>query len=530
MSTIDLSTIPSKPGCYLYQDSRKNIIYVGKAKNLKKRVSQYFQKQHEDSKTQTLVKNIVKIDFIITDSEIEALLLESRLIKQYKPKFNIDLKENERYAYIKLTDEQYPRLVSARRKTGKGDYFGPFISGYNRVLTIKAVNQVFELKTCKGSSKQPCFNSYIGLCSCPQALGISQTEYSKRLTQVKKVLKGNTHQVIEQLQVEMNQFANSQQFEYAKIRRDQVQALESLQERQKVETNKEFDQDIIGHSFDGKKIGYFVFNIEQGTLKKRDQYTIDLPENMDLQEAHQQFIMQYYGKKVVPKRVIISQNFIAEKDLVQEALSKSSQYKVELFEPKIGDTKQLLDLASANADYLLAKEHPILIELKDKLKLPSLPVDIECYDISNLRDEYIVGAKVHFTNAQPNKNLYRKYRVRWTKTQNDFASMYEVLKRRLNHAIAGDEPLPNLIVIDGGRGQLNAALQAAKELHIKVPMIGLAKQEEEIYFPGLSKPLNTHNNKNREESIRLLMRIRDETHRFVINYHRKLRDTITDSD
>jgi excinuclease ABC subunit C len=558
---IDLSNIPHKPGVYLHKSKDKKILYIGKAKDLKKRVSQYFLKDHLDSpKTAELVKQISDTEIIITHNEVEALLLESRLIKQYKPKYNIDLKNNERYAYLKFTDETYPRLITIRRKVDKGEYFGPYVSGYQRVLIQKTVNDIFALKTCKNTTER-CFNSYIGLCSCPQFFHTPIDEYVQRLKKAKLVLKGQTKEVIEKLTSEMQEFAKKQNYEFAKKRRDQITAIEKLSETQKIELHKEFDQDVIGCFITAdvqtgapNRAIYFIFEIERGTIHKRYQYDIDLNQTIDADEhnaniekqnksnntstiensAHtysiekinQEVLMQHYQLKQPPKQILVSQNFFVDNqqlELTSQALSQGLPYNVDIKIPQIGDMKKLVDLATDNAA-LGFGENPTLVELAKILKLPTIPKNIECYDISNLRDEYIVGAKIHFTDGEPNKNEYRKYRIKWQTTQNDFAAMYEVLKRRLSHIKLGEEPAPDLIVIDGGRGQLNAALDARREFGLSIPMIGLAKQEEEIYFPGLSKPLNTKNNADKNSAIRLLQRIRDETHRFVITYHRKLRD------
>ncbi len=523
---IPISKLPSKPGCYLYYSQNNKVIYVGKAKNLQKRVKQYFQRNIDNQKTKELVKRIHNIDYVVTDSEVEALLLESRLIKQYKPKYNLDLKENERYAYIQITDETYPRLITARRKTSRGEYFGPFISSYNRVLTIKTLNRVFELMTCKKSCTQkPGLQNQIGLCSCPYLQNISQEEYASRIKRVKQVLKGDTISLKEQLRKEMKQFASQKQFEYAKLRRDQLEAIESLEESQKVDASKEFDQDIIGVSINEDTCCYFIFTVVKGIMQQKE--TVEITQTVDDQKTlNQQFLVQYYEKRIPPKQICVSQDFCDEHDmtLIQEVLSKKTPYTVSIHVPKRGDLLKLVHLATKNADYALAKENPVLVEVKELLTLPQLPVNIECYDISNLKNQYIVGAKIHFQNAQPCKSLYRKYKIRSIDIQNDFAAMYEVLYRRLKRHT--QEMLPQLIVIDGGKGQLQMALKAAKDVGVSVPMIGLAKKDEEIYFPGLSKPLKTQGLTSKHAGVKLLIRIRDETHRFVIAYHRKLRETI----
>lgn len=519
----DIATLPNKPGCYLFLNSKKKIIYIGKAKNLKKRVSSYFQKSHDNPKTQVLVEKIVDIDVVITDTETEALLLESRLIKQYRPKFNIELKDNERYAYIKITNEKYPRILTARKKAKSGEFFGPYTSGYNRYLTIKTLNAVFQLRTCKTLPSKVCLNYHIGLCSGPCQDFISRKEYLERVQKARAFLQGKSTRILTSLQDEMKEFAKQKRFEMAKVRRDQYNALSTLTDKQKIDTLKEFDADIIAFATDGKQIAFFVFNIERGTINKRDQYLVKIPQSGS-KTIYQEFIMQYYQEHIPPKTIYLPDNLFIQKKLVEQALSKDVSYTVNCTVPKKGDYFKLLQMAMQNAEYVLAGDNPALLKLKETLKLPTVPFAIECFDISNLGDTHIVGAKVHFSRGEPDKSQYRRYKIKWSKQQNDFAAMYEVLYRRL-YAITKGEQAPDLIVIDGGRIQLDYALKALKELDLRIPMIALAKKEEEIHFPGLVKPLKTQKNKAKDEGIRLLTRIRDETHRFVISYHRHLRDT-----
>ncbi|MFT7615533.1 MAG: excinuclease ABC subunit C [Candidatus Woesearchaeota archaeon] len=523
---IPMTAIPTKPGCYIHKNKAGKIIYIGKAKNLRKRVSNYFQKNHEDEKTRLLVSHIEDTEYIITNTEVEALLLESKLIKQHKPKYNIDLKDTERYAWIKITDEEVPRIITARRKTRDGEYFGPFVDGYARVMVIKTLNEAFQLRTCKVLPKTVCLQYHIGLCSGPCQEKISLADYTKRIQHARKYLKGDVKEVLDQLQTEMKLFAKKNNFELAKTRRDQIQSIEKLQQRQVIDTQKEYDQDVIGFSTDNERVIYFIFTIIKGVLNKKESFEFEIQTS--LHQTHIEFLMQYYDTRIAPKEILITKDFLPADDIktVSLALSSLRSYTVSFTQPKIGEKKSLLDLACTNADYGLSGENPTLIKLKELLHLPSIPTNIECYDISNLGDSYIVGAKIHFTNGEPNKELYRKYRIRWRSTQNDFASMYEVLKRRFARVRDGEEPAPDLVVIDGGRGQLTAALQAVKEVGVRVPIISLAKKEEEIYFPGIKKPINTKSNKSRDPAITLLQRIRDETHRFVISYHRHLRDTI----
>lgn len=518
---VDISHIPKKPGCYFFRNSSKKILYIGKAKNLYNRVSSYFKKEVDRPKTEELVKHIHSVEFVITDSEIEALLLESRLIKQYKPKYNIDLKHNERYAYIKVTNETYPRIITARKKRGDGVYFGPFISGYNRVLTIKTLNQVFALKTCKGVSKKPCFNSHIGLCSCPDHFGITPQEYKQRIAQAITVLKGNTNEVVHTLESEMKHFAKTQSFELAKQRRDQIKALEDLEHRQKIESDKEFDQDVVGVASSQDTISIFIFCIEKGIMNKKEHFTFSQSQN-----PIEEFLMQYYEDRTPPKQIIIEDDLCDAYELISQALSTKVSYAVTFVHPKIGQNRQLLDLATQNAYYNLEGFTPGLYELQKILELPTLPKVIECYDISNLRDSYIVGAKVQLTNGEFDKKNYRRYRIKWQTTQNDFLAMYEVLKRRLRPVYELKEDPPNILVIDGGPGQLSSARRALVEYNLSIPIISLSKKEETIHFPTSKKPISTSHNQAKNEGIRLLIKARDEVHRYVISYHRTIRDKV----
>jgi excinuclease ABC subunit C len=517
---LSLDHVPHKPGCYLYKDAQGTIIYIGKAKDLKKRVRSYFQKDHTHVKTQALVDSITRVEYIITSSELEALLLESRLIKQHTPKYNIDLKHNQRYAYLKVTDEEVPRLLSVRKKTTDGTYFGPFVDGFSRALTQKTLNEAFGLRTCKVLPKTVCLQYHIGLCSGPCEGKVTRSEYQERVQQAKRYLKGDIQALLEQLSKEMQVFSAAQQFELAKMRRDQIQALKMLIQKQQVDLSKEFDQDFVSVSATQTQACYVVMPIIKGVMQQKAQYTIDL--HTDLLSANEQFILRYYEDKIPPKEIILPSDFVEDVSLMQDVLSTKTPYKIQITLPQKGDKQQLLALAQTNADYGLSAQNSVLIALKERLHLSTIPQEIECYDISNLGDDYIVGAKIHFSAGKPNKDMYRRYRIRWHTGQNDFLAMYEVIKRRFMRVASKEEAAPDLVVIDGGKGQLMHAMKAMQELGLKIPTISLAKKEEEIFFPGLSKSLKT--TKDKDIAIRLLMQIRDETHRFVISYHRHLRD------
>src|SRR3989344_3102590 len=503
---------PNSPGCYIMKDKSGTVIYIGKAKDLKKRVSNYFSNKELDSKTSELVKYIADIDFIATDTEVEALLLENTLIKKHKPKYNIDLKESRRYAYIQLTDETFPRLVTARSKDGKGKFFGPFVSGSEREISLRMLRHTLGIRTCNRLPKKACLKFHIGTCTAPCINNISKDEYDSNIKKAVKFLKGETGTLIENLKEEMQKYSAHKKYEQALIIRNQINALESLSQKQKIDTDKKYDQDIINYILDKEKIYLLLFNVHKGTIVNKKEFIID-----NVQDAIESFIKMYYFENYIPQEIIAP---CVVDPFIQNALTHIKEKKVTILVPKQGEKYELLELVKKNAEITFAKEEKTLKELMEKLKLNEIPNMIECFDISNLGQTNIVASMVQFRRGVADKSNYRRFKIKTVSGQDDFASMREVITRRYRRLKEENSELPDLIVIDGGKGQLTQAVHVLRDLGLKIPVIGLAKREEEIFVPGLSFPIILD---KKSSGLRLLQHIRDEAHRFAVNYQRLLR-------
>ncbi len=510
---MDLSKIPSDPGCYTFKDKENRIIYIGKAKNLKKRVASYFQKKDHDEKTKALVSNIADVEFFVTSNEVEALILENNLIKKHKPKYNIDLRESRRYAYIVVTNEEFPRLRVSREKNIDGKYFGPFVSGEIRENIRKILITTFQIRTCNKMPKKACLRYHIQLCSAPCINNISKEEYASNIKDAEYYLKGRGEELIKKLNEEMNDYSKKLLFEKAKIRRDQINSLESLYEKQKFELDKKYDEDIINYIISENTVYLIVFNINKGMLTTKNEFDFDYKEGF-LEE----FITQYYLDNDVPKEIILPHKL--NDDAINDYLENIRESKVTITIPQKGDKYALLELVKRNIETSFLSENQMTNALRNELRLNSNPQVIECFDISNISGTLSVGAMVQFRNAKPDKNNYRRFKIKTVVGTDDFASIKEIVRRRYYGLRIRNETMPDLIVIDGGKGQLSAAQEALQELELKIPMISLAKKFEEIYAPGRNLPIIL---KKDSKALRLLVRIRDETHRFAITYHRLLR-------
>jgi len=517
---INLENIPSNAGCYIYKDASGKVIYVGKAKNLKKRVSSYFLKKDHDNKTSALVTNISSVDFIITSNELEALILENTLIKKHMPKYNIDLKSGQRYAYIQLTKETFPRLLTLREKpSGKDEnVFGPFVSGQNRVETIRFLNKQFKLRTCKRLPKKACVRYHIGYCSAPCVNNISKEEYSKVMATVKKILSGKSQEHLPELKKEMESYSKSQDFEKALSLRDQILAIEYLAEKQNMERQVNFDQDVINYDIRENVAYILLFNIDKGLLVNKKEFSFDV-SLVDI-SVLDDFLIKYYSSnpKVIPKEIIVSEK--VSKTTV-DFLKSLSQKNIIVTIPKIGEKKQLLDLCFKNIEITFFRNISKVEALKEKLKLNKVPHVIECFDISHLSGTLTVGSMVSFRDGAPDKSNYRKFRIKTLDKDkiDDFKAIGEVVRRRYSNP---SMPLPDLIVIDGGKGQLSSAVAVLKDLAVqdKVSIISLAKRDEEIYRPDNLFPLKLS---KKDIALLLLEEIRDEAHRFAITYNKLLR-------
>lgn len=509
---IDLEVLPHLPGCYLFKNETGTVLYVGKAKDLKKRVSSYFQKRDHDPKTELLVRAIRDLDFIVTNTEVEALLLENTLIKKHWPHYNIALKDSKRYAGIQLTEDRFPRLRIARKRGEGGSFFGPFVSAKERDYIFEAVRKTFGLRTCKRLPKRACLRYHMGVCSGPCTGEISKEEYAERVNKAVSVLKGNIAELIETLKQEMAGFAAKQQFEQALKLRDEIAALENLREKQNVERQKKQDEDILNYLVREGSVYLMLFRIYKGTLSDKQDFVFAAGDNF-LEE----FLVQYYSENEPPGELIVPEPLDGA---LLDFLSHVRGKKVKVTVPKQGEKKELLDLALKNVEIGFFGDQKKLEALGGKLSLPKLPEVIECFDISHLSGSSTVGSMVQFRGGRPDKHNYRRFKIREVEGIDDFASIAEIVRRRYSRLLEEGHELPDLIIIDGGKGQLSAAFQELRKLKVRVPLISIAKREEEIYVPGLKNPLPI---KKDEKASLFVQEIRDEAHRFAITYNRLLR-------
>ncbi|VVB75707.1 UvrABC system protein C [Candidatus Tiddalikarchaeum anstoanum] len=509
---IKLDSIPKKPGCYLFKDNNNAVIYVGKAKNLQKRVSQYFQKKDLDIKTQSLVKNIESMDFIMTNNETEAFILENRLIKENKPKYNINLRDSKTYAYISVTNDNFPRLVIARKKEEGLQCFGPFVSGFERESLLTLLRRIFMIRTCNKLPKKACLRYYLKLCSAPCINNVSKEEYEKQVFNAVRVLKGNISSLIKILKLEMSKYSDNKDFERAIPIRDRIRSLESLNNKQNVERNKNYDEDIINYVEKNNEIYIAVFNILHGTLINKKEFEFD--NNID--NFIEEFILEYYSENVIPLEIILP--YPVSESLILALREKNKKVKVVV--PKIGEKKDLLLLVKKNIEASFFGDVEKVEELRKILDLKELPVVIECFDISNLANSFIVGSMVQFRNGKPDKSNYRRFKIKTVIGADDFRAMYEVVFRRYSRLSAENLPLPDLVVIDGGSEQLKFAMSALNKIGLHLPIIALAKREEDIYLPNKENPLIID---KKNKGLQLLQGLRDEAHRFAIKYNKLLR-------
>jgi excinuclease ABC subunit C len=509
---ISLDSLPHNPGCYLFKDSQGTVIYVGKALDLKKRVSNYFQKQDHGPRTQALVSAAMAVDYIVTNTEVEALLLENTLIKKHQPRYNIKLKDSSRYACIELTEEQFPRIRISRKHSGKGSFFGPFTSARERTFVYQLLRKTFGLRTCKRLPKRACLRYHLGHCTGPCLGKIGEADYLARVKRAASALGGKTGELIESLRGQMMQLSSRQEFERAMELRDEIAALSHLQERQQVEKSRKYDQDVLSYQLDGSSVFLMLFKVYRGTLEGKEDYVFAQSENF-LEE----FLVQYYSEHEPPDELIMHEPL--DEPLV-DFLSHVKGKEVHVTVPKQGEKKELLELAKKNVEIGFFGDRMKMQALAEALRLPKTPQVVECFDISHLAGTFSVGSMVQFRGGRPDKGNYRRFKIKSVQGVDDFASIAEIVRRRYSRLKEEKVELPDLIVIDGGKGQLSSALAELQKLRLKIPIIALAKGEEEIYVPGLDGPLQTKKN---DKASLYLQEIRDEAHRFAIAYNRLLR-------
>ncbi len=540
-----IKLVPTQPGCYLYYDKEGTIIYVGKAKNLKRRVYSYFHKQHESPKTNILVSQIEKLEYIITDSEVEALILESHLIKQHKPKYNILLKDDKKYPYFLITDEDFPRIQVVRKKNlnpDKGRFYGPYTDVGAMYATLDFLKRLFPLKQCKTPkfTNRPCLYYHIGKCLAPCQGKVTPEEYQKLIQQVELFLSGKQSELLKQIQTQMLKYAESEQFEKAAKMRDSYLDLQKTLERQKVVyENTKLNEDIIAVIYEDGILAIVIMMIREGRLIDKKDFTYFV-DNVDKTEYFETFFRDYYTnlKLEFPDRIISKDlEEVGEKELYQDWLKILSGKKVTISYGK-GKYKELYELALKNATNLLENAklkkmaqirddfNEVGSYLAEKLQLTNFPNRIECYDISHIQGTNTVASMVVFQNGLPKKTAYRKFKIKSTEGKpDDFLSMKEVLSRRLSRLGEPKWEKPDLIIIDGGKGQLSSVMQIVEEMGIKVgeggiDFVSLAKREEEVFLPNQTDSILLPRDSN---ALYLIQRIRDEAHRFAITFHRDLR-------
>jgi len=555
-----LATLPSKPGCYLYHNKDGTIIYVGKAINLKNRVRSYYHADtSHDSKTRRLVRDIVDIEWIVVGSELEALILEMNLIKKHRPKYNIRLKDDKRYPYIKIHwAEAFPKVTVTRQMDDDGSrYFGPYTSAWAVYQTLDVLRKIFPYLTCDreitGLDKRACLYFDIKLCIAPCIGAASEASYRQMITDLMDFLGGHSEGIVTRLESEMQKASEELRFEKAAAVRDQLKAVHSIVERQKIVFATDYkDSDVLAMARSDGEACVQVFFIRGGKLIGREYFILEGTEDAADAEVMQQFVTQFYTEAAtIPPQVMMPQE-IEEANIIGQWLrSKRGGEKVEFLVPKEGQPHELVQMAAENATETLTalraqwqadthKQEQSLAELQQSLNLSAPPNRIECYDISNTQGTAIIGAMVVFTQGVPDKKLYRKFNIESVVgAPDDFASMEEMLTRRFRRWQAAEESLdqpgvkkdasfsflPDLIIIDGGKGQLSRAIQVLEKYDLmgKVPVVGLAKREEEIFFPHKSDSLRLPRH---SQGLYLLQRIRDEAHRYGITAHRKKRQKL----
>lgn len=509
---FDITKLPTDPGCYLFRDVDKKIIYIGKAKNLRKRVKSYLQKKETDPKTRSLICRINSVEFFVTDTEVEALILENTLIKKHQPKYNINLKDAKTYAFIELTYEEFPRLLIARHKHENGKYFGPFVSAQERDNVLKFLNKTFALRTCKKLPKKSCLRFHLQICDAPCIGLISKKDYKKKIQNACYILSGKSNMLLKKLKDEMTKKSQCLDFEKALILKNQITAIQHLQNRQKIQRQYSFNEDIINFIIRNGTVYLMLFNIYNGTLSTKNEFIFDL--TLDFLE---EFIIQYYSENPVPSEVIVPQRISVS---LSAFLEQKKKKKVRIIVPKKAAKKQLLDLVLKNIEVTFFGDVSKIEELQRQLNLPELPQVIECFDISHLSGTSMVGSMVQFRNGKPDKTNYRRFRIRTVEGINDVSAIAEVVRRRYIRLQQEHKVLPNLIIIDGGIGQLNSAIHILDSINVKIPIISIAKHFEEIYFPGQPQSIQLD---KKEKALLFIREIRDEAHRFALSYNRLLR-------
>ena len=546
----ELKKLPGKPGVYLMHDEKDAIIYVGKAISLKNRVRQYFQSsRNKGAKIEQMVTHISRFEYIVTDSELEALVLECNLIKEHRPKYNTMLMDDKSYPFIKVTvNEPFPRVMLARQmKKDKAKYFGPYTSAGAVKDTIELIRKLYHIRSCNRSlpkdigKERPCLNYHIHQCQAPCQGYISQEEYRKSIDEVVRFLNGHYDLVLKELEEKMMAASDSLEFEKAIEYRELLTSVQKVAQKQKITDTAGDDRDIIAMASEGEDAVVQVFFIRSGRLIGRDHFYLKSAENDTEGEILSSFIKQFYaGTPYIPAELMLPEE-IEDQDIIEEWLTARRERRVHLRIPKKGTKEKLVELAQKNAQMVLKNDRERLKreegrtigavkELEKILGLKGI-IRMEAYDISNTNGFDSVGSMVVYEHGKPKRNDYRKFKIKTVQGPDDYASMNEVLTRRFGHGLreqqeesetGGFQIFPDLIMMDGGRGQVNIALEVLEKLHLHIPVCGMVKDDNHrtrgLYFNNTELPIDRNS-----ECFRLITRIQDEAHRFAITFHRQLR-------
>ncbi len=541
-----IKNLPDSPGIYQFLDEKGKIIYVGKAKNLKNRVRTYFQNNIISVKTRTLMGKTSDLEMIITDNEVEALVLENNLIKKLRPRYNVNLKDDKSYPYIKVTNELFPRIYPTRRVIKDGSkYFGPYTDVKTMKSSLRMINQIFKIRSCKLNITQEaiekrkfrvCLDYHIKKCDGPCEGLISVNDYGEMVNEVIKVLRGRTDDLINDLKDRMNTAVEMLEFEKAAELRDKIEQLSVISSRQKIVSEDLEDRDIIAVAFEGKDSACTVFNVRKGKLTGKKQLIFSLEPGEEAGNIYSAAVKFYYSEYVeIPEEIILEEG-PPDRETLEKWLSEKAEAKVRIITPQRGTLKSLVKMCKENAKLELQEiqiqkmknqgQVPYSVSaLQRDLRLNILPRKIECFDISNLQGSDSVASMVVFEDGKPKKSQYRKFIIKSVDGPDDFASMREVIERRYSKLKEENSPLPDLIMVDGGKGQLSSAVEILKKLGFEnYNIIGLAKRLEEVFFPDNSEPESIPKTSS---GLKLLQHVRDEAHRFAITFHRGRRSKRT---
>ncbi len=504
------------------KDAQNVIIYIGKAKNLRKRVRSYFNKR-QDYKTAKLVERINSIEFVLTDTESEAYILESGMIKRHRPKFNIELKDQERYTYLRVTREKYPRLVVARRSKngtflGGGEIFGPFVHGSSKLLTIGTLRKTFKIRICKTLPKKVCLEYHLGNCEGPCEFVQAQERYEKHIANVKDVLrdKNQSGAFAAKLHEEMTAAADMLQFERAQEIRDTLTRLGSLQSEQKMSHPHGADEEFFAIKTNNGEAVVMNFRMRSGVIRDSEKFFFDTVGDNNFTN----FLYQYYTTHTIPEIIILNEE-PQNRPMLENLLSQQAGHSVSIMRPTTQMRQGMIDLLLKNINVLLQNNiEPGIQELQNVLKSKNPPKIIECFDISNHGEEYAVGSMSRFINGKPDKSGYRKFRIKTVKGRDDYSMMFEVVRRRYVRLKKENAAMPDLVLLDGGRGQLRFALSALKYAGVSLSCASLAKENEEVYVPDQTVPIRMPKS---NAGLRILQHARDEAHRFGVAYNRAIR-------